>query len=368
MADFPSRLDLYAVGRDYLLQRARKIDPRQVDISGSDANVFVGSTSVMAFEVLKQLMYSVNRLLLDGADGEDLDRYAWDRYQLPRKGASPALGEVVITRPTSAAGLGTVPRGALLATTTNFQYVTTSPASFGPTDLVSRCNVRAVIAGKAAQAGDHQIRKNTQPQLLWDQTLEYDNPLPTAGGEDREDDDTFRSRVRDFWNTARRGILAAIEFGAKKVPGVVSAQAIEVVTQGSMPARVVLLYVADSSGVSSRALGQLVDQQLLEYRAGGIAVITGTSVPEIVDVLLHLTFRSNVDTVSLAANVRGAIVGFVNSLPVNAPLTRSQLQSVLQRYVDSGLVVDEGTLVAPAGDVVPSAGKTIRTTLANVAA
>jgi hypothetical protein len=42
------------------------------------------------------------------------------------------------------------------------------------------------------------------------------------GALDVEDDDTFRARVRTFWTTARRGILAAIEFGALTVPGFVS--------------------------------------------------------------------------------------------------------------------------------------------------
>src|SRR5260221_476101 len=87
-----------------------------------------------------------------------------------------------------------------------------------------------------------------------DATLQVTNPLTTAGGEDVEDDDTFRARIRDFWRTARRGILAAIEFGAKTVPGVVSAQAVEALSVGAAPARVVNLYIADSSGVSSEAL------------------------------------------------------------------------------------------------------------------
>lgn len=368
MPDLPTRLDLFTVGSDYVVQRAQKIDPAQVFVHGSDVNVVVGSTSVLGFHLIKQLAYSINRLLLDGAEGEDLDRYAWDKYQLARKGASPALGSLVISRPTSAAGGGTVPVGTLLASTTGFQYVTTSPASFGPTDVISLCNVAAVLSGKAPQASANQITKATQPQLLFDQTLVFNNPDPTAGGEDREDDDTFRSRVRNFWNTARRGVLAAIEFGALLVPGVVSAQAIEALTAGSTPARVVLLYIADSTGVSSRALANLVDQQLLDYRAAGIAVITSTSVPEIVDVSLALAFAANVDTVSLSTNVRGAVVGFINSLAVNQKLTISQLATVLERYRSQGLLPDQDTIVAPAGDVVPDPGRTLRTTLANVTA
>jgi uncharacterized phage protein gp47/JayE len=201
---------------------------------------------------------------------------------------------------------------------------------------------------------------------LFDGTLTAINPEPTAGGEDAEDDDTFRDRIRDFWRTARRGILAAIEFGALTVPGVVSAQAIEALTNGNQPARVVNLYIADSTGVASDALAQQVDVALDEYRAAGIAVLISTSLPLLVDIQLRLSFRAGVDTLTITDNVRAAVVEFVNSLAVNGTLYAAQLYSVLQRYADDGLIPDENTIVSPTGDLVPAVGQTLRTTLANV--
>jgi hypothetical protein len=55
---------------------------------------------------VKQIGYSTARLTLDGSYGEDLDRYAFDRYGLTRLGASAALGTVQFTRPTATAGGG----------------------------------------------------------------------------------------------------------------------------------------------------------------------------------------------------------------------------------------------------------------------
>src|ERR1700679_2505157 len=98
MGDFVSRLDLQNTGRAYLLSKSTKIDPQQVDVQGTDANIFVGSVSEIAYLVVLQLAYSINRLFLDGAEGDDLDRYAWDRYQLTRKGASAAVGSEVLSR------------------------------------------------------------------------------------------------------------------------------------------------------------------------------------------------------------------------------------------------------------------------------
>jgi uncharacterized phage protein gp47/JayE len=366
MPDLPTRLDLYAAGRDYVLQRAQKIDPAQVDIEGSDVNLFVGSGSVVAAQVLLQLAFRTNALLLDGAEGEDLDRYAFDRYSITRKGASPALGTVRIFRSSAAAGAGTVPIGTKLTTLTGSEYVTTTTASFSASDLESAANVRAVQAGKATQAGANAITRFTSPATLFDGTLQANNDAPTAGGEDAEDDETFRARVRDFWRTARRGILAAIEFGALTVPGVVSAQAIEALTAGNLPARVVNLYISDSTGVASDALADQVRVALDEYRAAGIAVLISTSLPLIVDVELKLTFRAGVDTLTLKDNVRAAVVEFINSLPVNGTLYEAQLLSVVQRYAEDGVIPDDQTVVAPVGDLVPDIGQTIRTTLANV--
>jgi uncharacterized phage protein gp47/JayE len=364
--DLPSRLDLYALGRDYLTQRAKKIDPQVVDVEGSDANIFVGSTSVLGDAIVKQLGYSVNRLLLDGAQDEDLDRYAFDRYNLFRKGASPAVGQERIFRPTALAGAGTVPIGTKLITNSGIDYITTSVAAFGASDLSTLANVRAVQAGKVTQVGANTIRRFAKPGDLFDKTLQCNNDVTTAGGEDAENDDTFRNRIRDFWNTARRGVLAAIAFGALSVPGVVSAVAIEALTTGAQPARVVNLYIADSSGVANDQLAQLVRVALDDFRAAGIAVLISTSIPFILDLSLLLSFQANVDTVTLSDNVRAAVVEFVNSLPVNGTLYISDLYSVLRRFVNDGVIVTQGSIVAPAGDLVPAIGQTIRTTPAHV--
>lgn len=326
----------------------------------------MGVNSVMAAAVISQLGYRAGALTLDGAERDDLDRYAYDRYNLARKGASGARTYVVISRTSTAAGAGSVPIGTRVATDTGIEYETTTIAAFGSSDFASRANVRAAQAGKQTQAGALAIKRFSQPSNLFDRTLTCTNPEAAAGGEDAESDDLFKARIRDFWRTARRGILAAIEFGAKTVPGVVSAMALEGLTNGGQPARVVNLYIADSSGVSSTVLASEVVSALDEYRAAGIAVIVWTSLPLLVDIVLRLTFRANVDTATLTDNVVSAIIEYVNSIPVNGTLEIAGLYSVLKRYSEDGLIVDQGTIVSPAGDLVPDAGQTIRTTAGNV--
>jgi len=365
MADLPTRLDLFQLGADYVLQRATKIDPQQVYVQGSDVNLFCGITAQVAYAIILQLAYRTNALLLDGAEDEDLDRYAWDRYGLTRKGANAAVGTVRLYRDVGGTA-GTVPVGTKLTSLTGIEYITTGNASFGVATLSVSVNVRATSAGKSQQVGANNIRKFSDQTSLFDTTLKVNNDLPTAHGEDAEDDETFRNRIRDFWSTVRRGTLGAIEYGARTVPGIDSASAVEVTTQAGVPARVVILYIADSSGVASEAMADTVRTALLDYRAAGIQVIVVVSMPQIVDILLKLSFQSGVDTDSLTTTIRNAVVEYVNSIPVSATLLRSALYSLLQRYTADGLIVGEDTLVAPAGDLVPAAGMTLRTTLTNV--
>lgn len=370
MADFPTRLDLYSLGRDYVLQRAKKIDPGQVDLEGSDVNLIVGSTSYVANAVVLSLIQNVNALLLGGAFGEDLDRYALDRYsnEIPRKGAAAARGSVVISRPTFAGGAGTIPMGTRLLTLAGVEYTTVQAATLGATDLTVEVAVRAAQAGKSSQTGANTIRLFGDPGALFDSTLSVTNPERTAGGEDAEDDDAYRERIRQFWRSARRGTLTAIEFGALSVPGVASATAEEVIDPNdpNRPARVVNLYIADSSGAASSALAASVRAALSEYRAGGIAVVVNIGLPVIVAVRLTLRFRSGVDTATLTDAIRAAVVDYVNNLGVGRPLYRAALFSVLQRFSLDGLIVSDDSIVTPAGDIIPTVSETLRTRLENV--
>lgn len=368
MAEILSRLDLFEIGRQYVLTRNQRIDPENVDTEGSDVNLFIGSQSFVAHAVSRQLAERISALLLDGAEDEDLDRYAWDRYQLTRKGAAAALVNVQLTRPTNAGGAGTVPVGTRLRTLTGIEYVMVTSTSFGATDLASTSDpqARAAQAGKQYQVGANQIRRFDNVALLFDTTIEVNNSSPASGGEPVEGDDVFRERIRDFWNTARRGTLAAIEFGARTVSGVESALAVEALDGQLRPARVVQLYIADSSGVASAALAAQVNVQLDEYRAAGITVLTQLGIPQIIDIVLDLTFRAGVDTTTLSDEIAAAVLGFINSLGVNQTLYIGELRAVLARFKNSGLVPDDSSVVEPAGDLVPDLGRTLRVRPANV--
>ncbi len=365
-----SRLDHYSIGRNYVLTRAKRIDPKVVDTAGSDVNIIIGSASYMAAAVSNQVSQNTADLFLDSCEGEGLDRYVYDRYLLTRLGAGAALGTVEFSRPTATVGAGTIVTGTKLTTLTGIEYITLADANFtasGANSLVVSVDVRSAQAGKSFQVGENAIRSFANVQQIFDQSIQLTNPLTTAGGEDVEDDDTFKNRVRDFWRTARRGTLGAIEFGARSVPGVVSAMAVEEIGSFGQPVRVVRLFISDSSGVASKALADKVNAALLEFRAGGIFVFVDLSQPQIIDILFHPTFAAGVtDTVTLAQAAQSALVTYVNSLGVGQTLLKADLGAVLTRYKSSGLIANDQSIVSPAGDLVPATQRTLRTTLANV--
>lgn len=366
MPSFLTRLDLYSIGRNVILTKARRIEPDTVDRLGSDANIFIGSVSFMAAAVSRQLAKGLGAQSLRNALNDDLDRWLWDRYQETRKTAAAASVTLEFVRPNANAGIGEIPDKTKILTTTGIEYVTTTSASFGASQLLATAQARAVNAGKTFQVGRNFLRRFERQDQLFDPTITVNNPQPAAGGEDREDDPTVKDRMRDFWPTLRRGTKGAIEFGARSIPGIASASAREVLTANATPARVVELLIADSSGVASESLAAAVYTGLDEYRACGIAVIPSLSVPQIVPVRLRLAFLAGVETSTLTLIVRAAVSEFINSLGANQTLVRADLFSVMSRYKARGLVVSETSIVEPAGDVIPAAGRTLRTTLANV--
>lgn len=366
MAELLSRLDLFNIARRYVHAHAKRIDPSQVDVDGSDINLVAGLIAHMAAAVVTMHADRLAAHMLGSAERDDLDRWLLDHYELPRKGASAAVGTCRFYRASTAAGAGIVPTGKVLQALTGVEYVTTNDAVFSATSLQAYADVRATKAGKESQVGRNQIRRIVSPGDLFDKTIAVNNDEPTAGGEPREADDAYRMRGRSYWRAAQRATKSAIEFGALQVAGVASAQAIEALTQGAMPARVVSLYLSDSSGVANAALGRAAQAHLDEWRAAGIAVVTAPSTPQIVSVVLSLTFQASVDTLRLTDEVRAAVAEYINSLDVNATLTRAALFSVLHRFKSRGLIVDESSIIVPAGSVVPTAGKTLRTTLDKV--
>ena len=169
----------------------------------------------------------------------------------------------------------------------------------------------------------------------------------------------FRGRLRGFFPTIRRGVLGAIEYGAKLVPGVAVATAVESLNPNGMPAAFVVLTIADRDGNWSSTMVQNVVNKLLEFRVGGIPVATQGGIPTYQAVVWRPGYRPGIDEMQAQNRLRMVTVAVSQFLPPGPDkgiLYRANLLAAA-RTVPGLVLTDDGvssSLQIPAGDVIPA--------------
>lgn len=360
MADVPTQQDLFLAGRREALLQPTRFAKAIIDTEGSDVHVVLQSSAAMGEEVARYLQSALNDLALATARGEALDRWVFDRYQLRRQEATPAVVTLTLTRSDTSFGF-TVPKGSKFGTQDGVVFVTQVDVPFaegegGPLEVLATSEKTGTTVNVAAGT----ITQVLTPQE--DPTLAVTNDEPAAGGAERESDADFRARAREFFVTARRGTLRAIEFGGTSTPGVSKAKAVEVFQiETGLPGYRVTLHIADSEGQANKALADAVERNLDEYRALGVPVLVTPAVPQYVQIVAEgLQFEAGANTQEVLQQASNAVLALVNGLAPSATLRRSDLLAALSQVPQ--LVVPNGALKEPAGDLVPSTGTVLRTT------
>ena len=360
MADAPTQRDLFLVGRAEAILSPTRFDRAIIDTEGSDVNTILNVAAAMGQEVVRYLQVGINDLGLATSRDEALDRWVYDRYQFPRKQASNSVVTLVLSRSNTTPGV-TILAGSQFGTQTGVIFTIQNDVSFAD-GVIGPLSVLA-IAERTGPDGD--VDEGTITQVvttLADDTITVNNPEPAAGGNLRETDDQLQDRARQFFVTARRGTRRAIEFGALQVARVAQASAEETFEETTgLPGYRVTLNISDSEGQANTALAGEVEQSLDEYRALGVPVLTIPAVPQLIDVVASgLSFEAGANTTQVLGNATAAILAFVNGIPPGGTLRRADLFGVLSSV--NQLIVPEGALIEPAGDLVPSTGTVIRTT------
>lgn len=346
--NLPTRKDLFATARKAIVNTPNiRINPSVIDLPGSDINLLVGAMSLMGEEVTVQLAKAVQGLFIETAREDALDRLAFDRYGVARFPATPAI----VTLSFTALGAGVVPTGFRVQTTAGVQFVVDNALTFGGAGTQS-VTATAVLTGP-----DSNVSAGTLTQFVdtpFAPTLTVTNSAGAAGGADAETDIQFRGRLRNFFTTVRRGTLGAIEYGALQVPQVAVATAYEVTTSSGFPQAIVNLVVADRDGSSNSAMIQAVENMLVEYRAGGIAVMVAGGAIETPhpQVEWHVSFLAGIDTSQAADQLRSATVAVAQYLKPGETLYRADILAAARTV--TGVVISADSLVEPVGDVVPT--------------
>ncbi len=360
MADAPSEGDLFLVGRREAIIQPTRFDRAIVDTENSDVNVVLRAAAAMGGEVARYAQAEINDLALSTAsDDGGLQRLAYDLYKLRQQPASNAVVELTLTRTDVVLGF-TVPAGSLFSTDNgqNFATLTDVPFPAGSAGPL-RVNAVAETAGGSGNVSAETITRVTTPQE--DTSLVVTNAEVSAGGNDGETNDEFRDRVRDFFATVQRGTRQAIEFGASSVPRVDQATADEVVDLQGIPNGRVQLNISDEQGQANAPLANEVTTSLDEFRCLGVPVLVVPAVPEYVDIVAEgLQFTAGANTTAVLDLAASRLRSLVNTLAPGVPLRYSDLLSVLANTPQ--LIVPDGALRSPLGDLVPTTGTVVRTT------
>lgn len=376
MADFPTSNDLFRVARDEVLARNTALTREIVEKAGSDANALTAAGVAVGDVIVGQLIRVAAALLIGSAKGSDLDRILFDRFQLLRKDASPALGEVQISSPTVTVSSFAIPSGTQFRTTDGKVFASTAARTFpaGSTGPVT-VPVASVLAGSSQQARIGTITSLTDTLSGAPAGLTVTNAAATAGADDAEEDEDYRARGQQIFRTRFRGTLPAIETQAKAIPGVRKATAFEVIEATGSPARIVELVVADafteqlidaaalpiSYETQAETLANQVRASLLDTRAAGINVIVTVANVILVGVTLGLRFRPSVDVEATSQAARAATVSYVNSLAPGESFIVADLVEALS--VVPGLQVLGGEVLSPTLDQTTTPAGVFRTSV-----
>lgn len=374
MPDFPTYADLFRIAEDEVLSRNSALTRDVVERDGTDANALTAAGASVGDECIGQLAAVNASVFLSSARGTALDKLAYDRYQLLRKQAAPALGVVNFSCTTATTVGFSIPQGTTLATADGRQFTTLSNATFpvastGPVSV----QVQSTLAGLAQQSRANTITSIISTLPNAPSTLSVTNPLATQGAADEEDDDSYRNRAQNYYSTAHRGTIAAIEQATLTVSGVQSAFAYEAVDATGAAARLVSVVVADQFTeqlidttsipavyqTQANALVSNIQQALYDVRAGGIQVSIVVAQVVLQGITLTLSFTAGVDQTAVAQQAVATAVSYVNSLQPGQPLLYKNLVAAIETV--PGLVPTGSEVVSPAGDVYPKTLQVLRT-------
>lgn len=318
---------------------------------GDVAEAQAHGAGAMGDAAIRFTVQAFKETFIDGAKGDALTALVLDHCNIQRHPATAAQASVAFTR-SSGVGAFTYTAGSVVgseftADGNTVLYTVDADVNFGLGDNGPHSEiVTATVLGKSGNVVAGKI--NRVVTTVDGQVITCTNAATAGGGNEQESDEELRVRARLFWQTLRRGTLAALEFGALQVASIRIAKATEDLTTGF-----VTVVVSDSDGNST---AQMIADAVLElenWRAAGCLVNVFGGTQLLVNVTGVMVVADGVDPAALAPLVQEAIEGRLNKY--------KQGETV---YLDSikaaGINVDPDAIEAlvlslPAADVAPTA-------------
>lgn len=303
----PSFDDLLAVGKAEAQLRRPQLGFRDGDVAEAQLHASA-AMSDKCIEVAAKLFRDT---FFDGAVGDALTALVDDRVDIQRQGGTKAVATLTFNRGSSGAG-GTITAGTRFGT--DFTPDATQAVFTLDADLIIpsgnngpfTATATALDAGPEGNVAIGTILKILDP--LFDSTFSVINFGAAAGGNLEETDAELRQRAKTFYQTLRRGTLAALEEGALTVSSVRVAHAVE--DPGTFE---VTLVVSDSDGGSTLEMEALVAAEIESWRCAGVPVNVRGGRKVLVSLALKLAVvREGFDADSAVSTVADLITANIN--------------------------------------------------------
>ena len=367
--DFPSYQDLIRVARDEALANNSVLTKEVIERDGTDANSIISASAAVGDDLSGQLTQANAKLFFSTCRGNEIDLLAQDRFQgeLPRNTASPGVTTATFSLPAPPSSSFAIPQGTTLSTADGRGWITLAQATFPTSTSSISVPVQSVLAGSNQQIVAGALTSITGSIPGAPGGLTVTNPLASAGAGDDEQDDDYIQRCQNFYAVSRRGILAAIEQGALKTPGVRTAYAYEtdrfvelVIADAFTPVLLNATTIPVSYQTQSDALASSVQAILPDWRCAGIQVVCTIANVTILAISMLLSFRAGYDPNAAANSAKTGMMAYVNGLRPGQNFVYADAINILRLV--PGLVVNGNEIISPAGDVVVTVAlKVLRT-------
>ena len=244
-----------------------------------------------------------DRVLLDTAEGEYLDRKALD-YNETRNPAEAAVGSLLFTgEPGTAIPIGTEALyGSLVFKTTAAVRISAE----GYCEVGARCQTEGTAGNVAAET-------ITVLRVAIDGVKSVTNTAPFGGGTQAESDDSFRSRILEkIRQPITSGNRNHFIYWAKQLSGVGGAKCLGAEVCGSGKARVIVL--SDQYAVPDDVILGNVKAHIEEERQIGAAVTVVAASPKAVAVEVTVVVASGYSLTDIRQNIQTALQRYVDSV------------------------------------------------------
>lgn len=275
----------------------------------SDIGVRISVLAGELFSAYAQLEWLKHQMFPNTAEGEWLDRHAFQR-QITRKEGRKAEGEVEFYLPYQMSFDVTVPQGTICATAGDdpVRFETVEDTTITSGRLSARAPVRALEIGAKGNVAEMNICVIVTPVTG---VSRVENDERTVHGADRESDEALRERVIDsFCNIPNGTNIAFYKNTALSVDGVT---AVGVIPQRRGPGTVDV-YITDESPVTDPTLIRAVREKLLSEREVNVDVSVQSLTILTYNIYMQLSVRKGYDFSAVKAQCEEALKRYMSTL------------------------------------------------------